>query len=282
MPGFICILKPLLAACLAGLWTLTFPALCLAQDEAPDFSFFRDPNEGKPATEKTKTEAEPPCLSCQTGTVKKPAPIKVKKEEAECIACGRVKLNPVKTKSSLGADVWSQYPQIYGYSENPEVKAMISYAERHSRSTSGGMCYRAVKEALCRAPRSRRCKGGRLVSKYMSGTPVFPEAPSRARVKMGVNATRNLKAEGFINLLEDPEFGEMIKNPASAPKGAILIYQGGRNGGHIEIKTGHGDSGSYVSDFRAPNSVMKNELAGRASKNYRLVAVMIKPAEKLK
>ena len=159
---------------------------------------------------------------------------------------------------------------------------MISYAERHSRSTSGGMCYRAVKEALCRAPRGASCRGGSLVSKYLHGTPVFPELPSRQKVRLGANATKTLKAEGFINLLDRSEFSQMIKNPASAPKGAIMIYQGGKNGGHIEIKTGHGTSGSYVSDYRAPDSVMKNELAGRASRNYKLVGVMIKPAEKLK
>ncbi|WP_413288113.1 hypothetical protein [Bdellovibrio sp. HCB337] len=265
---------------------------------APDFSKFviSDPNEAISSDDSSRTEAEPPCVHCQLNQTprsqrdsqqviqrvqgSRQVTRQAQRTEPECYSCGRVNLARRGTVS--GENIWKNFPEIAGYSEHPEVKAMIRYAETHSRSTSIGLCLRRVKEAMCRARRGTRCKGGSLVSKYMNFTPVFPEVPSRSNPKIGVNALKNLKAEGFINLLDDSTFSSMIQNPASAPKGAIMIYKGGKNGGHIEIKTGHGTSGSYVSDFRAPNSVMKNELAGRASRNYKLVGVMIKPAEKLK
>jgi hypothetical protein len=257
-------------------------SLASAEDEDPNASM---PNQARP-----KTEAEPACITCDMENPKaknqkdleavtKKAKSTKKKSAASCITCGRVSLNKPE-KSFAGEDQWDHYPQISGYSNSSAVNAMIRYAERHAYRSSRGICYRNVKEALCGAPRSRRCKGP-LVSNYLYGTPVFPELPSKQKVRIGKNALVNLKSEGFINLVDNPEFSEIIKNPASAPRGAILIYQGGKSGGHIEIKTGHGTAGSYVSDFRAPNSVMKNELAGRASRHYKLVGVMIKPVEKL-
>lgn len=265
--------------------------------EEPDFSLFRDPNEAMSSADQSKTEAEPSCISCLKSpptpknqldhqkVIKKLQNLEnqaqaPQKKEPECITCNRVHLT--KSPSVNGDQIWRKFPQISAYSEHPEVKAMIRYAESHAHRASRGMCYRYVKEALCRSPRGKRCKGGSLVGNYLNGTPVFPEVPSRSNPKIGPNAIRNLKKQDFINLLEDPTFSSIVQNPASAPKGAIMIYQGGKNGGHIEIKTGHGANGSYISDFKAPNSIMKNELAGRASKNYKLVGVMVKPAEKLK
>lgn len=263
---------------------------------APDFSKFHmdDTDEDAAPKDKSKTQAEPPCISCNAN---RPIPkdlqysrkiiqkVESEKKAAQkskipCITCGGTAL---KNKTSVvGENIWSQYPEISGYSEHPEVQAMIKWGLNNTYSHSRGRCLRKVKEAMCRAERGSKCRGGSLVSRYMNFTPVFPEISSRSNPKIGKNAIRSLQDEGFVNLLDDPTFNSMIRNPASAPKGAIMIYKGGQNGGHIEIKTGHGAGGTYVSDFKAPDSVMKNDLAGRASKNYRLVAVMIKPAEKLK
>lgn len=269
--------------------------VAIANEVTPDFSFFDIPGSSPSSETKAKTEAEEPCISCGTVAPKnKPhealqkiaKSIQAEDADKECVTCGRVTLNGSgvsEKKISTGANLWKQFPQIAGYSDSNAVKKMISYAERHSHRNSLGMCYRYVKEALCGAPRPR-CRKDSMVHRYPNGNPVFADRPSkvpRSR-RAGVNALKTLKAEGFVNLLEDPKTNALVKNPASAPKGAILVYTGGNNGGHIEIKTGHGTSGSYISDFRAPNSVMKNELAGRASKRYKLVGVLIKPAGKLK
>ncbi len=264
------------------------PTIASAEDETPDFSVFENPNiTSRPSRSQSKTEAEPPCITCgqehpKTKNQKALEAITKKTKSVDsCITCDRVLLSKNKTKKKATKEnAWDQYPQIAGYSNSAAVNAMIKYAERHAFRHSRGICYRNVKDALCRAPRGSRCKGP-LVSKYMNGTPVFPELPSRQRTRIGKNAILNMKSEGFINLLDKPEFIEIIKNPASAPKGAIMVYQGGKNGGHIEIKTGYGTTGSYVSDFSAPDSIMRNKLAGRASAHYKLVGVMIKPAENI-
>jgi hypothetical protein len=263
-----------------------------AENEVPDFSVFADPNAPMPTQSKSHTAAEPPCITCRqerpkTENLKAVRNVGEKLEsssKSSCITCGRVSLNDNKSnkKSLVEKGIWDQYPQISGYSDSNQVKNMISYAQRHSRRSSYGKCYRYVKQALCGDERPR-CKAGSMVSGYPSGNPVFADLPSSVKKsqRIGVNAIKTLKAHQFINLLDNPEFNEIIKNPASAPKGAIMIYQGGKNGGHIEIKTGYGATGSYISDFSAPDSVMKNELGGRASAHYKLVGVMIKPAEKL-
>jgi len=258
-----------------------------AEEGGADFSFFHDPNEAMPLN-KTTTQAEPPCITCNANPVvpkniqdNKKVIKKVQSKTLERITRDRPKTEKTDKSSLAGAAIWNQYPSIAGYSNSSAVAKMIRFAEDNSKKrVSGGKCYRFVKEALCNADRPA-CRS-KLVRGYLNGTPVFPELPSTSEPKIGNNAIRNLKKEGFVDLLEKPEFSEMIKNPASAPKGAILIYKGGTKGGHIEIKTGYGTSGTYISDFRAPDSVMGNELAGRASRNYKLVSVMIKPAEKIK
>lgn len=53
-----------------------------------------------------------------------------------------------------------------------------------------------------------------------------------------------LKANGFVNLMEDPEMRSKIRAPSDAPYGAILVYAG-KGAGHIEIK----GKNEYVSDY---------------------------------
>jgi hypothetical protein len=249
-----------------------------AEAEA-DFSFFHDPNEAMPL-DKTSTQAEPPCITCN-GNPEVPKNIqenkkvikKVQSKIPECITCGRT--NPQKSGSTTvaGGALWNQFPGIAKYSNSKSVQKMIDFALAKSTSVSRHSCLKAVKEAMCGAPQYA-CPVKTFTNGYLPGGRVFPEALGIRNQK---NTIRNLEDDGFKNLLDYPKYSELVKNPASAPKGAILIYKGGVRGGHIEIKTGHGTSGSYVSDFRAPNSVIQNELAGRASKNYKLVGVMIKP-----
>lgn len=279
-----------------GLIMMGPPQLASASQDFEDedlnayFSLFDDPNEKKDSGDKTQTQGQEPCISCTTkankndsfkasrkilSKIRKSSSKTQSSKEPECISCGRVTLNPSKKNGVAGADFWKQYPQISGYSEHPQSQEMIRFVEKHALKYSRGLCYRYVKEALCRGKRSQHCRGGSLVNGYLSGSRVFPFS------KHEPSAIETLKSQQFDNLLEKPEFSKIIKSPADAPKGAILIYKGGNKGGHIEIKTGHGTSGNYVSDFRAPDSVLKNELAGLASRRYKLVAVMVKSAEKL-
>jgi hypothetical protein len=178
---------------------------------------------------------------------------------------------PKYTTANPDEETWKQFPDIYKYSSSNEVKKSITYALHppgglSARST--GYCYASVKNALF--------KGGKLTKHRLIGDPVFPEIRSKARKRFGQNAIKNLLDQGFINLMEDPRTKALIKDPASAPKGAVLIYKGGHKGGHIEIKTDFGARGSYVSDFKNSHSVLGNELAGRTSAHYQLVAVMVK------
>lgn len=51
------------------------------------------------------------------------------------------------------------------------------------------------------------------------------------------------KELGFSNLLEDPKYNEMT--PYTAPKGAIIVYSGGR-WGHVEVKASDNE---FISDY---------------------------------
>lgn len=254
-----------------------------AQDEEPDFSFLDDPNTAKSTKSVSETEAGPPCTTCGTSTKTKnqqdlenvaKTGIKQnskKKKQVDCITCGKddSKDYPITKDAS-----WSQFPQIAAYSNSPQVAKMIEYAKKNKMSSSHGRCFRWVKGALCGVDKATlakrvtpRCQPSSLVSSYPPGARVSTKNSS---------AINTLKGYGFKNLMDDPVTKSLIKNPASAPKGAILIYKGGNNGGHIEIKTGSGNSPDYISDFSAPDSIFRNDLAGRASRHYELIGVMVK------
>jgi hypothetical protein len=204
-----------------------------------------------------------------------------KKDSQDCIiGCrGNVK---VKKNGTLainedvhGEDYWSQQADVMAYSNSSKTKTAIKSALAVARPRNKGFCFRKVKLALLK---------GKLIDHHIDGDPVFPDVPSRARRKSGRNALVTLDEQHFTNLLEDPRYADIVKNPASAPKGAVLIYRDispdGGNGGHIEIKTDWGTKASYVSDHMTPEPITKNELAGQAN-GYKLVGVMVKKAEYL-
>lgn len=281
------------------LYTGTTLSFANSANIEPDFSFFDDPNISSGKVSNSKTEAEPPCITCKrelpksknhsdleevSRNIKKQVKsMKKSSETAECITCGRTKPDiesqPSGKKSK--SPIWSKHHEVARYSESPQVAKMISWVRNHKVPSSRGLCYRYVKEALCGAKKPR-CKPGSMVQSYPAGNPVFADRDSKVprSSRVGVNAIKTLEKEGFKNLMTDPDYKKLIKNPSSAPKGALLIYTGGGNGGHIEIKTDDGTKGSYISDFSAPDSILQNELAGRASRRYQLVGVMIKPMRK--
>ncbi len=129
------------------------------------------------------------------------------------------------------------------YSSSDKVTKLVSKAREHLIGNpnrfivrSGGKkktyCYRAVKEAL-------RASG--LVPVVFGGSSL---------ARLGVN---DLTGFGFRNLLDDPDFKNIIKdNPKMAPMGAILVYDTAKGAsvsksGHIEIKTENSGFHGYIS-----------------------------------
>ncbi|XGC79360.1 hypothetical protein ACES2L_08460 [Bdellovibrio bacteriovorus] len=146
--------------------------------------------------------------------------------------------------------VWKRFPEVARYSSSKEVTDSIAYGMRNKENRSRRLCYRYTKRALL---------GGGLVDEYLPG--------SNAR-----EGVAELKAKGFINMMEDPRYKSLIKSPKDAPKGAIIVYRHAsqaRHPGHIEIKTDWGTDGGYVSDFL---STQHDGPSGRV-----MIGVMMKP-----
>ncbi|UXR65183.1 hypothetical protein EZJ49_02835 [Bdellovibrio bacteriovorus] len=160
---------------------------------------------------------------------------------------------------NAAAGKWSDDPMIMRYSEGKEVKNSISYGIRNKRKKSSGYCYRYVKRALM---------GGDMIDRYPPG--------GHAR-----DAVRDLKAQGMINLMDNPKYRDMIKSPADVPKGAVIVYHNGtKESGDVQIKTDWGSNGGFVSDFYSGNSFLSSPKARRYAaqgKPYRMIGVMIKP-----
>ena len=148
---------------------------------------------------------------------------------------------------------------IMRYSEGKEVKNSISYGMRNKRPRSTKYCYRFVKRALM---------GGDMIDRYPPG--------GHAR-----EAVRDLKAQGMINLLDNPKYRDMIKSPADVPKGAVIVYHNNtKESGDVQIKTDWGSNGGFLSDFYSGSSFLKSPKARRYAargKPYRMIGVMIKP-----
>lgn len=129
------------------------------------------------------------------------------------------------------------------YSGHEKVVKMIAEARQHIADKPdryiirrGGrkktFCYRAVKDAMCDSG---------MVPLVFAGSSV-------AR-----NGVKDLEPLGFRNLLEDPNFKNIMKDdPKMAPKGAILVYETAKGArpsaaGHIEIKTEDSGVNGYIS-----------------------------------
>lgn len=177
----------------------------------------------------------------------------VAKENQQANAIGSKVPELSKTKATSGYELEQR---ILRYSNSPNVQSMISYAEERKFPDSVKWCYRYVKRAL--------------MAGNLSETTYLPGRHAK-------EAVQDLPKIGFINLLDDPAYRQTITSPSKAPKGAILVYRA-KDGesGHIEIKTGEGDDGGYISDYKSKESVLGNANGGLASKRYRLVGVYIK------
>ena len=130
-------------------------------------------------------------------------------------------------------------------------------------------CYRAVKDAL---------KYSHLVS------PNFGDGSSEA-----FDAREDLIRQGFRDLLRDPTYAKIMKNPEMAPKGAILVYEDSRGRvryvhskrgrllkvmmpGHVEIKTANAGEQGYVSI----NKQMEPAYGHFETGQRRLIGVMVR------
>ncbi|WP_291515530.1 hypothetical protein [Bdellovibrio sp. ArHS] len=207
------------------------------REQKPEKS--EDPNLAK-TTDPKKTEGD----FCATCATQQKTPAERNRADLSNVSQEAVQRSPAVPDSK-----WSNYPTVAKYSSSKEVEASIKYGMRNKERRSKKLCYRYVKRALL---------GGDLVNDYLPG--------SKARYAVG-----DLKRRGFTNMLEDPRFKNLIKSPADAPKGAVLVYRNTRDrnhAGHAEIKTDWGKNGGYVSDFYRSNN--------QPLYNRELIGVMIK------
>lgn len=101
---------------------------------------------------------------------------------------------------------------------DPKLMRAATIAEERAHAHSRRMCWRAVKEAL-----------------LASGV-----VDSRPKTALAKQAAQELVVSyGFRRLA--------LTDPYEAPIGSVLVYNGNRSAGHIEIRTADG----FVSDFRS-------------------------------
>ncbi|WP_413575391.1 hypothetical protein ACLVWU_13790 [Bdellovibrio sp. HCB290] len=171
-----------------------------------------------------------------------------------------------KRRYTMSEHDWKNFPKIAKYSNDPKTQKMIRSAMANKEPYSTSMCYQYVKRAGM---------AGGWLKKY----------PPGGEAK---DAVRDLKAQGFTNLMESPYKG-IIKTPDDAPKGAILVYATSdkNEAGDIQIKTDWESDGGYVSDFVRPRDMSqgkdgsfmtfdKAKRFARKGKPYKIIGVMVK------
>lgn len=156
---------------------------------------------------------------------------------------------------------WANDDYILGHSNSKQTQESIRRAMSNKRGRSYGYCYRYVKRALVASGQVRKYPPGR-----------------HAR-----DAVKDLKAQGWVNLLDDPRYKNKIKSPADVPKGAVMVTWTGesKESGDIAIKTDWGNKGGWVSEYHSPRPMMeqpKGRRKARQGKPYKMIGVMIKPS----
>ncbi len=208
-----------------------------------------------------KTQAGVTCANCNTNTSNTPSPTndivniinKIEEQQSEEI------LTTAPHTGSLAN-------AIKTYSESEQVKKSYEWAKSH-KQRGDGKCYRHTKEAL--ATQSKQSKG--------SGNNLIPKWYSSVKAKYGV---KDLKQQGFVNLLEQDDYKDMTSH--TAPHGAVLIYkhinrQGAedRKAGHAEIKFDDTVDGRPVQRyFYGP--LHDYPVNNRDGSRYQLIGIMIK------
>jgi hypothetical protein len=162
---------------------------------------------------------------------------------------------------------WANDPVVSRYSNSATTKKMISSALANRKSHSTKKCYRYVKRALVAAG---------AVTSYPPGV------NAKQGVRDLISQNDSLRRAGkptWVNMLDDPKYRSMIKNPGDAPKGAVLIFRNGRpEPGDAAIKTDNGPNGGFVNDFYSTRPVTQSPKGTRYQKmgvGYELIGVMI-------
>jgi hypothetical protein len=148
--------------------------------------------------------------------------------------------------TQLSNTIWDEYPKVIQYANDERTLKAIAKIKANKLPKSKRSCYRYVKFALADAQN----KPVPVSQKKFWPAEIGPLALIEDLLvqNKAKNAIKELKSEGFINLLENAKYKSLISRPGDAPKGAVLIYRGG-SAGHAEIKTDWGDTGEYISDF---------------------------------
>jgi len=214
----------------------------------------QDPNLEK-NNDKSKTEADF-CSYCSDhkASIKNQKDIKA---VHDTIKEKVVKASTVEHVEAAGK--WNNFPEVMKYSESKHVESTISFAMKKKYAKSQAYCYRAVKQALV---------AGGVVKKYPPG-------------EHAKQAVHDLKDQGLINMLDNPEYKKIIKTADDAPKGAVIVYANNtKESGDTQIKKDWGSEGGFVNDFYSNNSFLESPKArryDRAGKPYKIIGVMIKP-----
>lgn len=154
-------------------------------------------------------------------------------------------------------------------SNNSLSKKIERVAKKEKHLRSSGYCWRSVKSILVRAG---------LISEGELSTPIARDADA------------DLKRQGFIDLMAPGQPLHFYPNPCLAPKGAVLVYSGGkiqidsetgkprcgkRPCGHVEVKASNPGESGVISDFMARESIVGGCFTSGHS--YKLKAIMIPP-----
>ncbi len=225
-----------------------------AKPSKPKAAKSADPNLAHKKDPK-KTEADADCAPCREAQKKAGEANKNHKDIKQVAE----KISPPgKREKSDPNNKWANDPVVSRYSNSKRTQKMIRYALRNKRGHSLGKCYKFVKRALVASDQVRHYPPG-----------VYAR-----------NAVKDLKAQGMINMLDNPKYRAMIKKPGDAPKGAILVYWNGtREAGDIQIKLDNGPNSKFVSDFEN-RSFLESPKAHRYAKMgkpYKIIGVMIQP-----
>lgn len=163
------------------------------------------------------------------------------------------------------------------YQNKPKIAAMIKACKRiYGGKRSADLCLQGVR-----------------ISGQSAGALRGTNAETGGLTSWASKSGPGLKAQGYINLLQDPLYKNKITGVGDPdiPVGAILVYDGtngsggstvalGRGIGHAEIKTG---SGSYCSDFTTTTAGGAGKIrpgkmqGGVGRRTRRLKGVWVKP-----
>lgn len=182
-------------------------------------------------------------------------------EGGDCENCDK----PIRTvfrdfidfiRTSYNAQNPAKPTMVESYSRSEQVDQLIQCAQKNVKPQPTGYCYRYVKNALL---------GGNLSDEYLNGISAATSGPA-------------LKSEGYVNLLADSEWREKIKSPYDAPRGSILVFDGGPYG-HIEIKMGDIGEGGFISDYYSESARTGRASHGLSGRGRTLIGVYVKDLE---